>query len=62
MNFLLNNDMPRLTSEQKEACDKPINESEILKSINIYPLERLQALMGYHLTFTSSFVAILSIY
>ncbi len=54
--------MPRLTSEQKEACDKPINESEILKSINIYPLERLQALMGYHLTFTSSFVAILSIY
>ncbi len=26
--------MPKLTSEQKEACDKPINESEILKSIN----------------------------
>ncbi len=25
--------MPKLTSEQKEACDKPINESEILKSI-----------------------------
>ncbi len=25
--------MPKLTSEQKEACDKPLNESEILKSI-----------------------------
>ncbi len=47
--------MPKLTSKQKEACNKPINESEILKSIKMYALERPQALMGYHQTFTSSF-------
>ncbi len=33
--LLLNNDMPKLTVEQTEASDKPINESEILKSIKM---------------------------
>ncbi len=29
--------MPKLTIEQQEGCDKPINESDILKSLkNLY--------------------------
>ncbi len=31
--FLVNNEMPKLTNEEKETCDKPITKSEISKSI-----------------------------
>ncbi len=31
--FLINNNMPQLNKEQKQACDKTITEPEILNSI-----------------------------
>ncbi len=32
--FLKNNKIPKLSEEQKNMCDKPITEKEILESIN----------------------------
>jgi exonuclease III len=32
-NFLVDNDIPKLSKEQKDFCDRPISESDVLKSL-----------------------------